>query len=103
VSPADANREHTLSTLRYASRAMAIKNSVVRAAMSPGEELAYLRELVAALQAENAALKAALGGAGGGGVGGAQQQQQQQQQQQAQKASPALRQTRDVNVRVQAC
>lgn len=94
ISPADSNREHTLSTLRYASRAMAIKNSLVRSTMSPGEELAYLRDLVASLQAENGQLKQALSAAGycvdialaTGAVkdvpGSVQQQGEEQQQQQ---------------------
>jgi hypothetical protein len=64
VSPADTNREHTLSTLRYASRALAIKNALHRSVMGPAQELAYLRELVAQLQEENAALKQVVVGGG---------------------------------------
>lgn len=58
ISPADLNRDHTISTLRYASRAMAIKNSLkLNNQMSQEEELAYLRQLVAELQDENDQLK----------------------------------------------
>lgn len=64
VSPADTNRDHTLSTLRYASRAMTIKNSLQRSVMGPAEELAYLRELVSQLQAENTRLKEVIAEAG---------------------------------------
>lgn len=64
ISPADVNRDHTLSTLRYASRAMAIKNSLHRSVMSPTEELAYLKELVSQLQAENSQLKQVMADAG---------------------------------------
>lgn len=64
VSPSDTNREHTLSTLRYASRALAIKNALHRSVMGPAQELAYLRELVAQLQGENAALKQVVVGGG---------------------------------------
>lgn len=64
VSPADTNREHTLSTLRYASRALAIKNALHRSIIGPAQELAYLRELVAQLQEENAALKQIVVGGG---------------------------------------
>lgn len=80
ISPSDVNRDHTLSTLRYASRAMAIKNSLHRSTMSPLEELAYLKELVSQLQEENgqlrqviadAGLSAAVAAAAAGGVGGA--------------------------------
>ncbi|KAF8056377.1 KIN4A [Scenedesmus sp. PABB004] len=75
ASPAPSNRDHTISTLRYASRAMAIKNSLKRPAMTADEELAYLRGLVAALTDENRGLRAALaagsGGTRAGGGGGA--------------------------------
>lgn len=64
VSPADSNREHTLGTLRYARRAMSIKNSLHRSVMGPAEELAYLRELVLQLQDENAQLKQVIVDAG---------------------------------------
>lgn len=71
ISPSDINRDHTLSTLRYASRAMAIKNSLHRSLMSPTEELAYLKELVSQLQKENSQLKQVIVDAGltlGGGA-----------------------------------
>lgn len=47
---------------RYASRAMAIKNSLkLNNQMSPEEEVAYLRQLVGELQEENDKLKRLLG------------------------------------------
>lgn len=64
ISPSDTNRDHTLSTLRYASRAMSIKNSLHRSVMGPAEELAYLRELVPQLQEENGQLKQVISDAG---------------------------------------
>lgn len=64
ISPSDTNRDHTLSTLRYASRAMSIKNSLHRSVMGPAEELAYLRELVSQLQEENGQLKQVISDAG---------------------------------------
>eukprot|EP00877_Chromochloris_zofingiensis_P007002 jgi/Chrzof1/2555/Cz11g20060.t1 len=65
VSPADSNHDHTISTLRYASRAMKITNSLqLNNQMSAQEELAYLRKLVAELQAENGTLRDKLAGAG---------------------------------------
>lgn len=64
ISPSDTNRDHTLSTLRYASRAMSIKNSLHRSVMGPAEELAYLKELVSQLQEENAQLKQVISDAG---------------------------------------
>ncbi|KAI8474570.1 MAG: kinesin-domain-containing protein [Monoraphidium minutum] len=82
VSPADASHEHTVGTLRYASRAMLISNSLqLNNAQTPEQEAAFLRSAleasqaeaaalraeVAALQAENAALRARGGGSGGGG------------------------------------
>jgi hypothetical protein len=64
ISPSDTNRDHTLGTLRYASRAMSIKNSLHRSVMGPAEELAYLRDLVSQLQEENTQLKRVLSDAG---------------------------------------
>lgn len=65
VSPADANHDHTLGTLRYASRAMKIQNSLMlNNQISPEEEIAYLRKQVAELQAECAAMKAKMQKAG---------------------------------------
>uniref|UniRef100_A0A383V908 Kinesin-like protein n=1 Tax=Tetradesmus obliquus TaxID=3088 RepID=A0A383V908_TETOB len=62
ISPADLNRDHSISTLRYASRAMAIKNSLkLNNQMSAEEEVAYLRQLVGELQEENDKLKRLLG------------------------------------------
>lgn len=64
ISPSDTNREHTLGTLRYASRAMSIKNSLQRSIMSPAEELAYFKELVTQLEEENLKLKQVIAEAG---------------------------------------
>ncbi|WIA35058.1 hypothetical protein OEZ86_003547 [Tetradesmus obliquus] len=65
ISPADLNRDHSISTLRYASRAMAIKNSLkLNNQMSAEEEVAYLRQLVGELQEENDKLKRLLGPGG---------------------------------------
>ncbi|MEW5302191.1 MAG: hypothetical protein WDW36_004996 [Sanguina aurantia] len=61
VSPADTNHDTTLSTLRYASNARSIKNSLrLNNTLSLEEEVTYLREMVVKLQAENAELKAKL-------------------------------------------
>eukprot|EP00775_Hariotina_reticulata_P003306 gene3304-3582_t len=61
ISPADSNRDHTISTLRYASRAMKIKNSLkLNNQLSTEEEMACLRQLVTELTEENGRLKAAL-------------------------------------------
>ncbi len=44
ISPSDSNVGHTLSTLRYASRAMKIENVVtLNNYLSPEEEIAYLK------------------------------------------------------------
>lgn len=64
ISPSDTNRDHTLSTLRYARRAMSIKNSLHRSVMGPAGELAYLKELVSQLQEENTQLKQVISDAG---------------------------------------
>ncbi len=42
--------EHTVGTLRYASRAMKIQNSLALTKVSAEEELALLRGMVAQLQ-----------------------------------------------------
>ncbi|GAX81091.1 hypothetical protein CEUSTIGMA_g8525.t1 [Chlamydomonas eustigma] len=61
VSPADKNHEQTLNTLRYASRARAIRNNLrLNNKLSPEEELEYLRTLVQQLQSENDQLKTRL-------------------------------------------
>eukprot|EP00879_Flechtneria_rotunda_P014938 GHRR01015608.1.p1 GENE.GHRR01015608.1~~GHRR01015608.1.p1 ORF type:complete len:482 (+),score=168.20 GHRR01015608.1:1054-2499(+) len=58
ISPADTNRDHTISTCRYASRAMAIKNSLkLNNQLTAEEEVAYLRQMVAELQEENERLR----------------------------------------------
>lgn len=47
---------------RYAQRARAIRNNLrLNNQMTPAEEVAFLREVVAKLEAENSALKARLG------------------------------------------
>jgi kinesin family protein 3/17 len=96
VSPADWNRDESLSTLRYASRAKRIVNAP-RVNEDPKDAmLRQFRGEIERLRAELAAKRAraaARDGAGGGGGGegavavavlpASQQQQQQQQQQQA--------------------
>ena len=62
IRPGHTYYEETLSTLRYADRAKKIKNKPV---VNEDPQAAMIREL----QAENAALKAQLGGGGGGGGG----------------------------------
>eukprot|EP00798_Chlamydomonas_sp_ICE-L_P009071 gene9071-16197_t len=61
VSPADTNHEQTLNTLRYASRARAIKNRL-RQNNELTEELEFLRGLVKTQEAEIAELKEQCGG-----------------------------------------
>ncbi|KAG5182437.1 hypothetical protein JKP88DRAFT_348881 [Tribonema minus] len=72
VSPADSNMDESLSTLKYAQRAMRIENAAVRnAAPSSGPvsyaEVIALRKEVRALQLQ--LVRAQLGGGGGGGGG----------------------------------
>ncbi|KIZ01228.1 kinesin family member 3/17 [Monoraphidium neglectum] len=62
VSPADVNREESLNTLRYADRARHIKNKPV---VNRDPVAAQLRQQLAALRAENLALKRTIGAAGG--------------------------------------
>eukprot|EP00798_Chlamydomonas_sp_ICE-L_P020233 gene20233-26985_t len=58
VSPADTNHDHTINTLRYASRARNIRNNLrLNNKLSLEEEVEYLRNLVLKLQLENAKLK----------------------------------------------
>lgn len=53
VSPADKNHEQTLNTLRYASRARAIRNHLRQNnKMTAEEEIEYLKSLVSTLQEE---------------------------------------------------
>ncbi|GBF91684.1 kinesin family member heavy chain [Raphidocelis subcapitata] len=65
VSPADVNREESLNTLRYADRARHIKNKPVVNRDPVAAQLANLRQQLAALRAENVALKRTIGAAGG--------------------------------------
>ena len=75
VAPSDASLEHSLGTLRYASRAALISNRLALGnQLSPEEEIAFLKaELeaaradAAALRAELATLKAVVAARGGGG------------------------------------
>lgn len=65
ISPADRNHEQTLNTLRYASRARAIRNRLrLNNKMGVDEELEYLRGLVRDLQNENSQLKRKMDAAG---------------------------------------
>lgn len=65
VSPADVNHEQTLNTLRYASRARAIKNNLrLNNKMTDAEEVEYLRGVVKDLSDENAQLKQKMEAAG---------------------------------------
>jgi len=62
VSPADSSFEHTVGTLRYAARANLISNNLqLNNAMTPEEEVAFLRAALEAAQAEVALLKAEVG------------------------------------------
>ena len=58
VSPAQYNQEQTLSTLRYASRARSIQNSLrLNSKMSAEEEVLYLRKVLIERENEIALLK----------------------------------------------
>ena len=58
VSPAQYNQEQTLSTLRYASRARSIQNSLrLNSKMSAEEEVLYLRKVLVERESEIALLK----------------------------------------------
>ena len=62
VSPAQYNQEQTLSTLRYASRARSIQNSLrLNSKMSAEEEVLYLRKVLIERENEIALLKEQLG------------------------------------------
>ncbi|KAI8464754.1 MAG: hypothetical protein J3K34DRAFT_525930 [Monoraphidium minutum] len=65
VSPADVNREESLNTLRYADRARHIKNKPVVNRDPVAAQIAQLRQQLAAMRAENVALKRTIGAAGG--------------------------------------
>lgn len=65
ISPADRNHDHTLNTLRYASRARAIRNNLrLNNKLSPEEEIEYLKGVIEHLQMENGNLKEKLNKAG---------------------------------------
>ena len=57
VSPADVNMEETLSTLRYAARARAIRNKPVVNRDPTAAAIAHLRQQLAAAKAEIVMLK----------------------------------------------
>ncbi|KAK3892234.1 hypothetical protein Pcinc_003855 [Petrolisthes cinctipes] len=57
VSPADSNLEETLSTLRYADRALKIKNKPIINRDPQAAELARLRQQVSALLSRNKAME----------------------------------------------
>jgi hypothetical protein len=59
VSPADVNMEETLNTLRYANRARNIRNKPVVNRDPVAAQIANLRQQLAAVKAENQALKCA--------------------------------------------
>lgn len=65
VSPADINLEETLSTLRYAARARAIRNKPVVNRDPAAAAIAHLRQQLAAARAEIVALRRELGRATG--------------------------------------
>lgn len=68
VSPAQYNQEQTLSTLRYASRARSIQNSLrLNSKMSAEEEVLYLRKVLIERESEIASLKEQLGASSGKG------------------------------------
>ena len=68
VSPAQYNQEQTLSTLRYASRARSIQNSLrLNSKMSAEEEVLYLRKVLIERESEIAALKEQLPASAGKG------------------------------------
>ena len=65
ISPAAKNHDHTLNTLRYASRARAIRNNLkLNNKLSPEEEIEYLKSVIAQLSKENGQLKDKLDKAG---------------------------------------
>lgn len=69
VSPAQYNQEQTLSTLRYASRARSIQNSLrLNSKMSAEEEVLYLRKVLIERESEIASLKEQLGASSGKGT-----------------------------------
>ncbi|KAG1655297.1 hypothetical protein FOA52_002456 [Chlamydomonas sp. UWO 241] len=70
ISPADVNLEEGLNTLRYADRARHIRNTPTVNRDPVAAQVAALRQTVARLQAENAALRRDGGGDGGDGDGG---------------------------------
>ena len=61
VSPADVNMEESLNSLRYASRARAIKNKPVVNRDPVAAQIASLRQQLALVRAENADLRRKLG------------------------------------------
>ena len=61
VSPADVNLEESLNTLRYASRARAIKNKPVVNRDPMAAQIASLRQQLGVAKAENAELRKRLG------------------------------------------
>ncbi len=68
VSPAQYNQEQTLSTLRYASRARSIQNSLrLNSKMSAEEEVLYLRKVLIERENEIAQLKEQLAATGSKG------------------------------------
>lgn len=69
VSPADINLEETLSTLRYAARARAIRNKPVVNRDPNAAAIAHLRQQLAAARAEVLALKRGGSGAWDPSVG----------------------------------
>jgi hypothetical protein len=65
ISPAAKNLDTSLNTLRYASRARAIRNNLrLNNKMSPEEEIEYLKGIIQQLQRENGGLKERLNSAG---------------------------------------
>lgn len=65
ISPAAKNLDTTLNTLRYASRARAIRNNLrLNNKLSPEEEIEYLKQVIQQLQKENGNLKDRLDKAG---------------------------------------
>jgi hypothetical protein len=65
ISPADANLDETLNTLKYANRARNITNKpILNMSENASEEVAKLRRMLATARAEVERLRAASGGAG---------------------------------------
>ena len=60
VSPSPSQYHHTVNTLKYANRAKEIKTHVRMNQGTVQEHVSKLRHMIAALQKENAQLKAAL-------------------------------------------